>query len=145
MSVVNFTWTDDHIKVVSTLWQEGKSAIEIARITSLGLSRSAIIGKLHRLGLSDRRPVVRTRPRKEPAVIAAVVARAPIGFIGKPVRFLDRRPFECSYIISPDDVGISEKLVCGQSVVLGQSWCPDCHARVFVPRPIKAGPARAAQ
>ncbi len=51
-----FKWTPERIAVLSRLWREGLSATEIAEKIS-GISRSAVLGKLHRLGLdeSDRR------------------------------------------------------------------------------------------
>jgi GcrA cell cycle regulator len=45
-------WTEPRVDQLKSLWSEGRSAAEIFR--ELGAkSRSAVIGKLHRLGLSD--------------------------------------------------------------------------------------------
>jgi hypothetical protein len=52
-------WTDERIAQVRILWQEGKSASEIAKILDCGLTRNAVIGKVHRLGMSqDGRAVI---------------------------------------------------------------------------------------
>ena len=46
-------WTDDRVAILSKLWAEGLSASQIA--TKLGgVTRNAVIGKVHRLGLSGR-------------------------------------------------------------------------------------------
>ena len=47
------SWTDERIEVLRKLWAEGMSAAQIA--SSLGgVTRNAVIGKIHRLGLSGR-------------------------------------------------------------------------------------------
>lgn len=47
------SWTDDRIEVLAKLWREGLSASQIA--AQLGnVTRNAVIGKIHRLGLSSR-------------------------------------------------------------------------------------------
>ncbi len=63
-------WTEDRVAVLKKLWLEGLSASQIAKQLG-GVTRNAVIGKVHRLGLSGRatpsqpsRPVFRpTRPR----------------------------------------------------------------------------------
>ena len=50
-------WTDDRIGRLKTLWLEGRTAEQIARDLQNGISRSAVLGKVHRLGLSAGRPV----------------------------------------------------------------------------------------
>ncbi|WP_323036274.1 GcrA family cell cycle regulator [Pararhodobacter sp.] len=47
------SWTDDRVELLKTMWAEGKSASQIAK--ELGsVTRNAVIGKVHRLGLSSR-------------------------------------------------------------------------------------------
>lgn len=48
------TWTDDRVELLKTLWGAGKTAAEIAKELGEGLTRNAVIGKAHRLGLSGR-------------------------------------------------------------------------------------------
>lgn len=51
-------WTDERIDTLRALWADGLSAREIA--DKLGhVTRSAVIGKIHRLGLSGRRLIVK--------------------------------------------------------------------------------------
>lgn len=47
-------WTDDRVELLSKLWGEGLSASQIAAALGGGVTRNAVIGKVHRLGLSGR-------------------------------------------------------------------------------------------
>jgi len=47
------TWTDDRVELLKKLWSEGFSASQIAAEMG-GVTRNAVIGKVHRLGLSGR-------------------------------------------------------------------------------------------
>jgi GcrA cell cycle regulator len=46
-------WTDERVEQLKKLWQEGLSASQIAAAMG-GVSRNAVIGKVHRLGLAGR-------------------------------------------------------------------------------------------
>ena len=48
------SWTDERIELLRKLWLEGLSASQIARELANGISRNAVIGKVHRLGMSGR-------------------------------------------------------------------------------------------
>ncbi len=65
-------WTDERIKELTKLWAEGQSASKIAE-TLGGVTRNAVIGKVHRLGLSNRvdtaeKPTL-TKKRGRPAKV----------------------------------------------------------------------------
>lgn len=64
-------WTDDRVELLSKLWAEGLSASQIAAALGGGVTRNAVIGKVHRLGLSGRvkaGPAAAQRPaRPRPA------------------------------------------------------------------------------
>ena len=47
------TWTDERVESLKKLWGEGLSASQIAAELG-GITRNAVIGKVHRLGLSGR-------------------------------------------------------------------------------------------
>ncbi len=47
------SWTDDRVEILKKMWGEGKSASQIAKELG-GVTRNAVIGKVHRLGLSNR-------------------------------------------------------------------------------------------
>ena len=46
-------WTDDRVATLTKLWADGLSASQIAKQLG-GVTRNAVIGKVHRLGLSGR-------------------------------------------------------------------------------------------
>src|SRR6516165_8514968 len=61
MTQVN--WSEDRVEQLKTLWTEGLSASQIARALG-GVTRNAVIGKVHRLGLAGRASPSRSeRPR----------------------------------------------------------------------------------
>jgi GcrA cell cycle regulator len=47
-------WTEDRVETLKKLWLDGLSASQIAKQLGGGLTRNAVIGKVHRLGLSGR-------------------------------------------------------------------------------------------
>lgn len=47
-------WTDDRVELLKKLWMEGLSASQIAAELGEGVTRNAVIGKVHRLKLSGR-------------------------------------------------------------------------------------------
>lgn len=60
------SWTEERVELLKKLWTDGLSASQIA--SELGdVTRNAVIGKVHRLGLSGRAKTVRSaapRPAK---------------------------------------------------------------------------------
>ncbi len=56
-------WTEARIERLKTLWRDGRTAEQIAAELQNGISRSAVLGKVHRMGLSKGRPK-RPRTRK---------------------------------------------------------------------------------
>ena len=57
-------WTEDRVATLTKLWAEGLSASQIAK--ELGeVTRNAVIGKVHRLGLSGRAKP--SRPKRKTA------------------------------------------------------------------------------
>ena len=56
-------WTDDRVATLKRLWSDGLSAREIA-LELRGVTRNAVLGKLHRLDLLGGRPkVTATKPK----------------------------------------------------------------------------------
>ena len=47
------SWTDERVELLKKMWTEGQSASQIAKELG-GVTRNAVIGKVHRLGLSNR-------------------------------------------------------------------------------------------
>jgi len=67
-------WTEDRVETLKKLWAEGLSASQIAQKLG-GVTRNAVIGKVHRLGLSGR--ATPSRPVRRPVKAATRVKRAP--------------------------------------------------------------------
>ena len=74
------SWTEDRVGALKKLWLEGQSASQIAKTLGGGVTRNAVIGKVHRLGLSGRaapsqpaRTTFRAAARPRPAAPAAPV------------------------------------------------------------------------
>jgi len=47
------SWTDERVELLKKMWGDGQSASQIAKELG-GVTRNAVIGKVHRLGLSNR-------------------------------------------------------------------------------------------
>jgi GcrA cell cycle regulator len=70
------SWTDDRVSLLKRLWGEGRTAAEIAKELG-GITRNAVIGKAHRLKLSNRvspiqqnkKPLSKPLPEKKPRQI----------------------------------------------------------------------------
>jgi len=46
------SWTDERVETLKRMWNEGQSASQIAKELG-GVTRNAVIGKVHRLELTD--------------------------------------------------------------------------------------------
>lgn len=73
-------WTDDRVDLLKQLWEKGTSASLIADALAGGITRNAVIGKAHRLGLKARPSPVKNegtdidKPKKATTKSAAPVA-----------------------------------------------------------------------
>ena len=84
-------WTEDRVGALKKLWLEGQSASQIAKQLGGGVTRNAVIGKVHRLGLSGRaapsqparatfrpsRPRPAAQPTQAPSAPRRIEAAAP--------------------------------------------------------------------
>lgn len=138
-------WTDELDATLRRLWKNGLSASQIAAKLDCGKTRNAVIGRVHRLNLSGRAkpdvrvPRVRKRstkrtiehkkkskplPKPDPLQFAR-----PLNGVGVP--FLDRRAFQCAWIID------GANNVCGHPVSHGIfKWCPH-HCSIGLVKPIR--------
>jgi GcrA cell cycle regulator len=57
-------WNEHLESRLRVLWNEGLSTAEIGR--RLGLSKNAVVGKAHRIGLFRKSPIIRSAEPKEP-------------------------------------------------------------------------------
>ena len=70
------SWTEERIERLKAMWTEGATASQIADELG-GVSRNAVIGKAHRLGLEARPSPVRPGEEKEHRAPAAAAAPTP--------------------------------------------------------------------
>jgi GcrA cell cycle regulator len=138
-------WTEERVALLRKLWTEGLSASQIAKQLG-GVTRNAVIGKVHRLGLAGRatpsrpakRPVRTARPRvigplaprmRPPSSMPLVVIPdlEPIKFEdGKTATVLSLNESMCKFPIGdPTDASFA---FCGRGSV-GGPYCSD-HARL---------------
>jgi len=144
-------WTDERVNTLRTLWAEGLSASQIAKQLGGGVTRNAVIGKVHRLGLAGcatpsrpaKRPVRLARPRPAATGVMPALPRprlataAPVLHIvpplepvrqedGSTVSVLTLNDRVCKWPIGdPADPGFA---FCGRGACAGP-YCQD-HARL---------------
>ena len=70
------SWTDERVETLKRMWAEGQSASQIAKELG-GVTRNAVIGKVHRLGLSNRVPGTSGREEDEMEAPVAPVRPEP--------------------------------------------------------------------
>ena len=75
------SWTDERVELLKKMWGEGQSASQIAKELG-GVTRNAVIGKVHRLGLSNRAGAAPAKAEAKPA--EAKPAAAPKAETAKP-------------------------------------------------------------
>ncbi len=134
------SWTDERVALLKKLWVEGKTAAEIA--TTLGdVTRNAVIGKAHRLKLSNRvSPIQQNQKTKKPikASIPANTSEAPekqrgpkkkdiVISRGKGLKLEQLGPSMCRW--PSGDPKAADFGFCGEKSVSGLPYC-DEHARV---------------
>lgn len=78
------SWTDERIDRLKAMWTKGATASQIAEELG-GVSRNAVIGKAHRLGLESRPSPVKAGEEKEKKAKAAPAPKAPKPAAAKPV------------------------------------------------------------
>jgi GcrA cell cycle regulator len=93
-----WTWTDERVELLKKLWADGLSASQIAGELG-GITRNAVIGKVHRLGLSGRAKapsssVPRQRKPRAPSAFrpARPVSRGNTALAHHALAFLDAEP-----------------------------------------------------
>lgn len=142
------TWTPERIDELKRLWTEGHSCTQIA-VKLRGVSRNAVIGKVHRLGLAGRltaaRPVKR-RPQINPKVIAAAIpggpkmrsAPLPLDLPApqeaKRLTIAELKAGVCKYPLGdPKEAGFG---FCGCKCAEEESFC-QFHKRIVYQKPVK--------
>ncbi len=138
------TWSDDRIAQLKHLWQEGLSASQVAD-TLGGVSRNAVIGKVHRLGLAGREasPSTPRRPRlprapwpgrssQTPSTVA-VIEVEPLPLTDG--RFVTMRSIDTQMCRWPiGDPATTEFHFCGRPHEEGSPYCEAHWLRAHQPR-----------
>lgn len=131
----SMSWTDERVALLKRLWCEGKTAAEIAK--ELGnVSRNAVIGKAHRLKLSNRvspiqqnkkpaaAPAAAARPQAQPPEIRIQKAAAQDN--RKSVSLMELKANECRWPLGdPREQAFG---FCGYRAIPGLPYCPE-HAK----------------
>jgi GcrA cell cycle regulator len=84
-------WTDSRVESLKSLWLEGLSASQVAKQLG-GVTRNAVIGKIHRLGLSGRAAGENAAPRVRAARTARQAARPSVRLAVSPCERTRREP-----------------------------------------------------
>jgi GcrA cell cycle regulator len=111
------TWTEERIARLTELWEEGVTTAEIGR--RIGLTKNAVIGKVHRIGLVPRVVKETPPPRRNIFDFTGPVCMWPIGH--------------------PDDQDFH---FCGGHPIAGKPYCT-AHAAVAYIRPKEQKPQAA--
>lgn len=156
-------WSKPRVELLKRCWAEGMSASQTAcRLGGFQHcqdgGRSAVIGKVHRLGLSGRqvrvrKTIARPRPKRvnrypqhfrksKWATFAENLTEEPMPTEDNSIatkRWSELNDKDCRWIIGdPKGRVISnDKMFCGKKKVPGLSWCPEHCARAFNPAPLK--------
>ena len=139
------SWTDDRVSILKKLWGDGHTAAEIAKQLG-GVTRNAVIGKAHRLKLSNRvspiqqnkKPANKNTQRKPvekakvtPAIVVEKIARSPVKAdvvsSGASYSLMDLKPRMCRWPSGDpreEDFGF-----CGDETISGIPYCEE-HAKV---------------
>jgi len=138
------SWTEDRVELLTKLWGEGRTAAEIAKELG-GVTRNAVIGKAHRLKLSNRMSPIQqnnkkaaakpvAEPKKAVAKKPAAATTAPkaktapkVEFTGKGVAMADLTERMCRWPIG--DPQEDDFTFCGCKKMSGLPYCSE-HAKV---------------
>ncbi len=136
-------WTDERIAQLKAGWEGGMTASQIAEALGEGVSRNAVIGKAHRLGLESRpspvkggeevfattavkvaAPAAATAPAPAPSTPRPVAAKKPLR-TGKAARttLLDLNEKICKWPIGHP--GEADFHFCGKGAQAGFPYCTE--------------------
>lgn len=143
-------WTPEKVKELKKLWKKGLTTVEIGRM--IGISKNAVVGKAHRLGLESRpSPIKREEAPLAKKVVIVVASKKKTGsavktkadnekpdfgecqeikdaplskeFAAKGVKLVDLKPDSCRWPLGdPKDPNFC---FCGKTVVPGKVYCKE--------------------
>lgn len=109
-------WTPQRINALIALWEEGIPTSEIGR--RLDITKNAVIGKVHRLGLPKRGSPIKERVKPKKAVAESRLTLSKL------------RPGMCSW--PEGDPGTPEFHFCGKEQVAGKPYCAEHCAKAYI-------------
>lgn len=113
-------WTPDRVNTLMALWGEGISTSEIGR--RLGVTKNAVVGKVHRLGLPKRNSPIKSEAAKPVAKKEAPKSQA--------VAMDNLRPGMCRW--PEGEPGTENFHFCGQPIVPEKPYCAHHCERAYV-------------
>ena len=128
-------WTEDRVEQLKKLWAEGLSASQIAR-TMGEVTRNAVIGKVHRLGLSGRATTSRSerprratipKPQPKPVVAEPIMVKEATLENGEYATVMTLNATMCRWPIG--DPGSNNFHFCGNGTAAGSPYC-SAHAQM---------------
>ncbi len=121
MSDTGNVWTDERLEKLKKLWAQGLSISQIGE--ALGVSRNAIAGKAHRMGL-PKRPSPISKPKAEKRKVEPVVEEQDLPLRLELRQLVWSRSKCCWPTGDPKKNGF---VFCGDTVVPGKPYClPHC-------------------
>jgi GcrA cell cycle regulator len=119
-------WTNDRLKKLKTLWGKGLSISQIGE--ELGVSRNAIAGKVHRLGLPKRQSPISGKAKAKSAASATANPKVEVAEpenlpLKLALRKINWSRSRCSWPIG--DPKTTAFKFCGNEVVVGKPYCND--------------------
>ncbi|MBL6673541.1 MAG: global cell cycle regulator GcrA-like protein [Candidatus Puniceispirillum sp.] len=121
MSDTGNVWTDERLEELKKLWAQGLSISQIGE--ALGVSRNAIAGKAHRMGL-PKRPSPISKPKAEKPKVEPVVEEQDLPLRLELRQLVWSRSKCCWPTGDPKKNGF---VFCGDTVVPGKPYClPHC-------------------
>jgi len=158
------SWTEERIELVKRRWSQGVSARRIARELGDDVSRSAVLGKIHRLGVVDTSPNSGGRRSESKAAPLAAgpdaTAKLPRNQCDVPAWASDAEPYIDDPLVDADipvsqrraflelsgracrwpvgNPGSADFFFCGAEAFVGKPYCAAHCARAY--RPVEDPP-----
>ena len=138
-------WTSESVEKLRQLWEQGLTANEIAK--KLGVTKNAIVGKVHRLCLTARPSPIKTKDQAEedggaelPLLTEAVENNTACAMTASPetqdkpqqtnVKLVDLDSHTCRWPIG--DPRDDDFCFCGKKVRSGQTYCDEHSMQAYV-------------
>lgn len=147
--VCKMAWTDEMVDKLRQMWDEGKTATEIAK--ALGVTKNSIVGKVHRLCLTARPSPIKSKEEENVAATAVVVeeqivevsestvqTEAPVCVAkaekkrksGEHVKLVELDSHTCRWPLG--DPRDEDFCFCGKKVRMGQTYCEEHAMMAYV-------------